>query len=51
MASLLHRALRAGEGRSFSRIEELAARVNAIEGGPCPHVVDTGFVVRRLRAA
>ena len=32
MASLLHRALRAGEGRSFSRIEELAARVNAIEG-------------------
>ena len=21
------------------------------EYGPCPHVVDTGFVVRRLRAA
>ena len=25
--------------------------VQAWEGGSCPHVVDTGFVVRRLRAA
>ncbi|MBX7453110.1 preprotein translocase subunit SecA [Mycolicibacterium sp. 3033] len=32
MASLLERAFRMGEGRSFSRIQELAGRVNAIEG-------------------
>lgn len=32
MASLFHRVLRIGEGRSFARIEELVGRINAIEG-------------------
>ncbi len=32
MVSLLERAFRMGEGRSFSRIQELTGRVNAIEG-------------------